>query len=81
MAVLGAPNDMGTQWRPGARFGPRGIREASTLNVPVLGQIPIDIATREGGDSGTPVALFPPTENKVSAAFHDIAANLRKKLG
>jgi len=31
VAVLGAPNDMGTQWRPGARFGPRGIREASTL--------------------------------------------------
>lgn len=31
VAVLGVPNDMGTQWRPGARFGPRGIREASTL--------------------------------------------------
>lgn len=31
VAILGAPNDMGTQWRPGARFGPRGIREASTL--------------------------------------------------
>jgi agmatinase len=31
VAVLGAPNDMGTQWRPGARFGPRSIREASTL--------------------------------------------------
>ncbi len=31
VAVLGAPNDMGTQWRPGARFGPRAIREASTL--------------------------------------------------
>ncbi|MDC7700338.1 agmatinase [Vogesella sp. GCM10023246] len=31
VAVLGAPNDMGTQWRSGARFGPRGIREASTL--------------------------------------------------
>jgi agmatinase len=30
-AVLGAPYDMGTQWRAGARFGPRGIREASTL--------------------------------------------------
>ena len=28
VAVLGAPNDMGTQWRAGARFGPRGIREA-----------------------------------------------------
>jgi agmatinase len=31
VAVLGAPFDMGTQWRAGARFGPRAIREASTL--------------------------------------------------
>ena len=30
-AVLGAPFDFGTQWRAGARFGPRGIHEASTL--------------------------------------------------
>lgn len=30
-AILGAPFDFGTQYRPGARFGPRGIREASTL--------------------------------------------------
>ena len=31
VAILGAPFDFGTQWRSGARFGPRGIREASTL--------------------------------------------------
>ncbi len=31
VAVLGAPFDFGTQWRAGARQGPRGIREASTL--------------------------------------------------
>lgn len=31
VAVLGAPYDFGTQWRAGARFGPRAIREASTL--------------------------------------------------
>lgn len=31
VAVMGAPFDFGTQWRSGARFGPRGIREASTL--------------------------------------------------
>ena len=31
VAVLGIPYDMGTQWRSGARFGPRAIREASTL--------------------------------------------------
>lgn len=31
VAVLGAPFDFGTQWRSGARMGPRAIREASTL--------------------------------------------------
>lgn len=31
VAVMGAPFDFGTQWRSGARFGPRSIREASTL--------------------------------------------------
>jgi len=31
VAILGAPYDCGTQYRPGARFGPRGVREASTL--------------------------------------------------
>lgn len=31
LAVIGVPNDMGLQYRSGARFGPRAIREASTL--------------------------------------------------
>lgn len=31
VVVLGIPYDMGTQYRSGARFGPRAIREASTL--------------------------------------------------
>jgi agmatinase len=31
VAILGAPFDAGTQFRAGARFGPRGVREASTL--------------------------------------------------
>jgi agmatinase len=31
VAVVGAPFDLGTQWRSGARSGPRAIREASTL--------------------------------------------------
>ncbi len=31
VCVMGAPFDFGTQWRSGARFGPRGVREASTL--------------------------------------------------
>ena len=31
VAIMGAPFDFGTQFRAGARFGPRSIREASTL--------------------------------------------------
>jgi agmatinase len=31
VAIIGVPYDMGTQFRPGTRFGPRGIRESSTL--------------------------------------------------
>ncbi|MBS7546084.1 agmatinase [Ancylobacter oerskovii] len=31
VAILGAPFDLGTQWRTGTRTGPRAIREASTL--------------------------------------------------
>lgn len=31
VAILGAPFDLGTQYRAGARFGPRSVREASTL--------------------------------------------------
>jgi len=31
VAIIGAPFDFGAQYRSGARFGPRSIREASTL--------------------------------------------------
>ena len=32
IAVIGMPYDMGTSVKTGARFGPRGVREASTYN-------------------------------------------------
>jgi ATP-binding protein involved in chromosome partitioning len=51
-----------------------GAREAAEMNVPLLGQIPIDIETRKRGDSGAPVALLKAAENDVAAAFHDLAA-------
>jgi ATP-binding protein involved in chromosome partitioning len=57
-----------------------GVREAEILNVPLLGRIPIDIATRERGDSGQPIALLPPDQNKVSAAFHEVAVGIRKQV-
>jgi len=57
-----------------------GVREAAAMNVPLLGQIPIDMPTREGGDSGRPVALLDAAESKVAAAFHQTAASIRLNL-
>ena len=57
-----------------------GVREAKEMNVPLLGQIPIDIETRERGDSGQPVALVAPAATKFSAAFHEVASTNRGKL-
>jgi ATP-binding protein involved in chromosome partitioning len=51
-----------------------GVREAETLDVPLLGRIPIDVATRESGDAGTPVAMMEAGASKVSAAFHELAS-------
>src|SRR5699024_4376841 len=31
VGIIGIPNGMASQWKPGARMGPRGIREGSTL--------------------------------------------------
>lgn len=57
-----------------------GEREAKRLRVPLLGQIPIDIATREGGDRGMPIAAEDPA-SAVGAEFNRIARELLSELG
>ncbi len=59
--------------------GGGGEREAKRLRVPLLGQIPIDIATREAGDRGMPI-VGEDRESLVTAEFKRIAQNLRKTL-
>jgi ATP-binding protein involved in chromosome partitioning len=56
-----------------------GEREAKRLRVPLLGQIPIDIATREAGDRGIPIAAED-RQSPVAAAFAEIARHLRETL-
>jgi ATP-binding protein involved in chromosome partitioning len=56
-----------------------GRREAARLRVPLLGEIPIDIATREAGDRGMPVVLENP-KNPVSTLFLSIADALRETV-
>ncbi len=57
-----------------------GEKEAATLGVPLLGKIPLDISTREGGDQGRPVALQDPSEHVISAAFREVAQALVAQL-
>jgi ATP-binding protein involved in chromosome partitioning len=56
-----------------------GEREAKRLRVPLLGQIPIDIATREGGDRGIPI-VSEDSQSAVSVEFRQIADRIRKTL-
>ncbi len=58
-----------------------GKREAERLGVPLLGQIPIDIATRDRADTGQPVALLKADESSVSAAFHAIGDAVASAVG
>jgi ATP-binding protein involved in chromosome partitioning len=56
-----------------------GEREAKRIRVPLLGQIPIDIATREAGDRGMPVTAET-KESPVSVEFMRMAGRLREIL-
>ena len=57
-----------------------GKAEAERLGVELLGQIPIDIETRDRSDRGEPVALLSPDESKVSEAFHRIAGRVTEMV-
>jgi ATP-binding protein involved in chromosome partitioning len=54
-------------------------RLAKELGVPVLGEIPIEISTRESGDTGRPEVLMNP-ESKASRAFFGLAKRLATML-
>ncbi len=56
-----------------------GQREADRLKVPLLGQIPIEMAIREGGDRGVPLMIASP-QSTSGKAFLRTAEALREKL-
>jgi ATP-binding protein involved in chromosome partitioning len=56
-----------------------GKREAARLEVPLLGQVPIDIATRESGDRGKPITLAEP-HSAPAKVFQDIAQKLQATI-
>jgi len=56
-----------------------GLRLAEALGVPLLGEIPLDPAIREGGDAGVPVVLSQP-DGPAARAFRAAAERLMRRL-
>ena len=55
-----------------------GQHMADAFDLPLLGQIPIQPDIREGGDTGSPIALG---ENEPARAFADITTQVSESLG
>ena len=76
--VLGIVENMSYFQPPGhndryAIFGEGGGRSvADEFSVPLLGQIPIGLGVREGGDTGKPIVIAEP-EGPIAAAFRGVA--------
>ena len=61
-------------------FGSGGGAElADELGVPLLGQLPLVPALREGGDDGRPITAVDP-DSEAAQAFHRIAAQIAAEL-
>jgi ATP-binding protein involved in chromosome partitioning len=61
-------------------FGHGGARhEAERVGVPFLGEIPLDIAIREGSDAGRPVLETDPT-GKHAEVYRAIANKIKSEL-
>ncbi len=61
-------------------FGAGGGRKlADELDVPLLGQLPLVSALREGGDDGRPIAAVDP-ESELAEAFQEIARQIAVEM-
>jgi ATP-binding protein involved in chromosome partitioning len=56
-----------------------GKAAAEKFGVPFLGEVPLDIRIREGGDQGEPV-VAQKTDSPVKEAFRQIAARLAEQI-
>jgi ATP-binding protein involved in chromosome partitioning len=56
-----------------------GQRVADEFGVPLLGQIPLEMETREGGDAGVPITVGHP-ESAPAQAFRKIAAAVAARV-
>ncbi len=71
-AVIGVPFDGGTTYRPGARFGPQGMRKISALYTPYNYELGVDLREQmslcDSGDVFTIPANIEKTFDQISRA-------------
>jgi len=84
--VLGVIENMSSFICPGCGqetqiFGHGGVKAAAKrMNLPFLGEVPIDLAIREGGDSGQPLVVAHP-QSPQTRVFQEMATTLKGVLG
>jgi ATP-binding protein involved in chromosome partitioning len=76
MSYFVAP-DTGTRYPIFGEGG--GAKVAEEFGVPLLGQIPLEMETRRGGDTGMPVVVGQPTSSQADA-FRKIAAAVAARV-
>ena len=83
--ILGIVENMAWFTPPGSTeryflFGQGGGQKIEReFGVPLLGQVPIEIAVREGGDSGRPITIAAPDSLSAKALF-DIAGKVAQRV-
>ena len=84
--VMGIIENMSSFLCPGCGketqiFGHGGVKAAAErMQLPFLGEVPIDLAIREGGDTGRPLVAEHP-DSPQTAAFQGMALRLKEALG
>lgn len=75
--IVGAPFDGGTTYRPGARFGPRGVRQASALSRGYHPEPEVDLfdslRCADGGDVACVPMDLPLSLSRIEARVEEIA--------
>jgi ATP-binding protein involved in chromosome partitioning len=56
-----------------------GARIAAESTLPLLGELPFDLATQRGGDSGHPVVVAAPSSAQAEA-FRDLAGHVAARI-
>lgn len=75
--IIGAPFDGGTSYRPGARFGPRGVRQASALTRGFHPDPGLDLfdylRCADGGDVATVPLSLDESLSRIATRIEEIA--------